>query len=55
MIKTTRKSKTSKAAKPMKDLPVKTLNAKAAKAVKGGTFSYAKVSLTYTPQKSDGS
>ena len=55
MIKKTGKSKTSKAAKPMKDLPVKTLNAKAAKAVKGGTFSYGKVSVTYTPQKSDGS
>lgn len=50
MIKKTRKAKT---AKSMKDLPAKTLDAKAAKAVKGGTFSYGKVTVEYKPQKGD--
>jgi len=46
-----------KAGKSMRDLPRKTLNAKTAKGVKGGTtsLSFAKVSVEYKPQKADGS
>ena len=47
MNKKTRKAKTSKAAKPMKDLPVKTLNARTAKAVKGGDGPSENVSLGF--------
>ncbi len=43
-----KKHRKSKAAKSMKDLPAKTLDAKAAKAVKGGvTLSYGKINFKY--------
>lgn len=50
-----KKTRKSKAAKSMRDLPAKTLNAKTAKSVKGGepleniSFSYAKVHVEYKP------
>lgn len=52
MNKKTRKSKTSKAAKSMKDLPLKTVDAKAAKTVKGGvtenvSLGYGKIKYEY--------
>ena len=53
MKKTTR---TSKAAKTMRDLPEKAVSARTARNVKGGiTFSYGGVKPTYTSQKPDGS
>lgn len=50
--------KKKKAVKPktarMGDLPTKTLNAKAAKGVKGGfSFGFAKVNVEYKPQRAD--
>jgi hypothetical protein len=54
MNKKTGKSKT---AKSMRDLPRKSLNAKTAKAVKGGapsenvSLAFAKVNVEYKPQK----
>lgn len=47
-----KKTGKSKAVKPMKDLPRKTLNAKTAKAVKGGevSLSFGKVAVEYKPQ-----
>jgi hypothetical protein len=52
-----KKTRKSKAAKSMRDLPAKTLNAKNAKGVKGGniSISYGKVEVEYKPQKADGS
>jgi hypothetical protein len=52
-----KKTGKSKAGKSLRDLPRKSLNAKTAKAVKGGTtsLSFAKVSVEYKPQKPDGS
>ena len=56
-----KKTRKSKAAKSMRDLPAKTLNAKNAKGVKGGnisenvSMSYGKVQVEYNPQKPDGS
>ena len=52
-----KKTTKSKAAKSMRDLPAKTLNAKNAKGIKGGNISipYAKVQVEYKPQKPDGS
>jgi type VI protein secretion system component Hcp len=49
--------KRKKAAKTVKSLPSKTLGAKAAKGVKGGSISlnYGKIKWTYTEQKPDGS
>jgi hypothetical protein len=44
-----KKTRKSKAAKSMRDLPAKTLNAKTAKGVKGGT--YGQIEWTYTKQK----
>jgi hypothetical protein len=51
-----KKTRKSKAAKSMRDLPEKRVDAKTAKAVKGGgiTFVYTKPTVTYTPQKTDG-
>jgi type VI protein secretion system component Hcp len=52
-----KKTRKSKAAKSMRDLPAKTLNAKTAKGVKGGNHSenvslpYGKIEWTYTKQK----
>ena len=49
---TKKKTRKSKAAKSMKDLPAKRVDAKTAKAVKGGgeiTFVYAKPTVTYNP------
>jgi type VI protein secretion system component Hcp len=52
-----KKTRKSKAAKSMRDLPEKTLNAKTAKGVKGGDVSenvsmpYGKIQWTYTHQK----
>ncbi len=47
MNKKTRKSKTSKAAKPMKDLSAKTLDARTARAVKGGDGPSESISLPF--------
>ena len=51
------KKKTRKASKSVKNLPVKTANAKTAKGVKGGNLSlnYGKIEWEYKPQKPDGS
>jgi hypothetical protein len=48
-----KKTGKSKAVKSMRDLPRKTLNAKTAKAVKGGNVSlaFAKMNVEYKPQK----
>ena len=50
---TKKKTGKSKAAKSMRDLPAKRVDAKTAKAVKGGgeqiTFVYAKPTVTYNP------
>ena len=48
-----KKTRKSKAAKSMRDLPEKTLNAKTAKGVKGGDLSipYGKIQVEYKPQK----
>ncbi len=48
-----KKTRKSKAAKSMRDLPEKTLNAKTARGVKGGDISipYRKIEWTYTRQK----
>jgi hypothetical protein len=47
-----KKTRKSKAAKSMRDLPAKTLNAKSAKGVKGGdvSLSYGKIQWEYKPQ-----
>ena len=51
-----KKSGKSKTGKPVKDLSRKSLNAKTARNVKGGTtsFQFAKVNVEYKPQKADG-
>jgi hypothetical protein len=48
-----KKTRKSRAAKSMRDLPEKTPNAKTAKAVKGGDISipYGQTEWTYTKQK----
>lgn len=48
-----KKTRKSKAAKSMRDLPEKTLNAKSARGVKGGDIPYGKIEWTYTKQKAD--
>lgn len=50
-----KKTRTSKAAKSMRDLPEKAVSAKNAKNVRGGGFTYGKIEVTYKPQKEDGS
>ena len=50
-----KKTRKSKAAKSMRDLPEKTVNAKTAKGVKGGvTFEYGALGVVYTQQKPTG-
>ena len=48
-----KKTRKSKAAKSMRDLPAKTLNTKTARGVKGGDISipYGKIEWEYKPQK----
>jgi hypothetical protein len=49
-----KKTRKSKAAKSMRDLPQKTLSAKAARGVKGGgesELNYEKVQFTYSRQR----
>ncbi len=48
-----KKKKAVKSKTRMRDLPAKTLNAKAAKGVKGGgtSLSFAKVDVEYHPQR----
>jgi hypothetical protein len=50
-----KKTGKSKTANSMRDLPRKTLNAKTAKAVKGGevSLSFAKVHVEYKPQRTN--
>ena len=51
-----KKTRTSKAAKSMRDLPEKAVSAKTAKNVKGGvSFTYGTFKPEYKPQKPDGS
>ena len=50
-----KKTRKSKVAKSMRDLPEKTVNAKTAKGVKGGvTFEYGALGVVYTQQKPTG-
>jgi len=46
-----KKTRKSKAAKSMRDLPAKTLNPKTAKGVKGGEMTFKTVQVEYKPQK----
>jgi len=49
-----KKKKTRRTSKSVKNLPVKTANAKSAKRVRGGvSFAFAKVEVEYKPQKAD--
>ena len=49
-----KKTKKARSAKATKNLPARTLNAKNARNVKGGTsLSYSKVAVEYKPQRSD--
>ena len=51
-----KKTRKSKAAKSIKDLPEKKVSAKTAKNVKGGvSLSYGQIAWEYKPQKPDGS
>jgi hypothetical protein len=51
-----KKTGKSKAGKSVRDLPRKTVSARTAKSVKGGTsLSYGKIQVEYKPQKPDGS
>ena len=50
-----KKTRKSRAAKSMRDLPAKPVSAKTAKDVKGGvTFNYGTLQVEYKPQKPDG-
>ena len=50
-----KKTRKSRAAKSVRDLPAKPVSAKTAKNVKGGvTFNYGALQFTYKPQTSDG-
>ena len=51
-----KKTRKSKAAKSMRDLPEKAVSAKTAKNVKGGSISlnYGQINYEYKPQKPDG-
>jgi len=49
-----KKTRKSRAAKPMRDLPAKPVSAKTAKNIKGGTLTYRGLQVEYKPQKDDG-
>jgi len=50
-----KKTRKSRAAKPMRDLPAKPVSAKTAKNVKGGiSLTYGGLQVEYKPQKPDG-